>query len=489
MKKLLRSLFWLLLIALIIIIAILILNTVNYASKQTQYDQVEKIAVPEAAVSRLAQVVQFPTVSFENSIDTAAFIDINKFIVANYPMVDSLMEPVQINEFSTIFKLRGRNVDLKPILLMGHLDVVPVDEASMEKWTVPPFSGEQKDGYIWGRGTMDDKITCFGLLESMEMLLQKDFVPERTIYFAFGHDEEVGGKQGAVTIANKFRSEKIEFEYIMDEGMLILEKPMTGLDKTTALIGIAEKGYTTLTLTVNLDGGHSSMPPTNTAIGLLSKAINKLETNPFPAKINGATAELFQHIGPEMTLLNKVIFSNLWLFKGVLKNKLSKIPSTNALIRTTTATTMIRGGVRENVLASQASAKINFRILPEETIESVKAYVKKTIDDDRVIISENVENFSNNPSAVSSTDCFGYKVIQRSVKQIKPDVLVAPALMIGATDARHFAGLSDNIYRFLPTQIVKDDLSRIHGIDERISKESYKQIIQIYYQLILNSCK
>ena len=193
---------------------------------------------------------------------------------------------------------------------------------------------------------------------------------------------------------------------------------------------------------------------------------------------------MFQHVGPEMTLVNKVVFSNLWLFSGILKNKLSKIPSTNALIRTTTATTMIRGGVRENVLASQASAKINFRILPEETIESVKAYVKKTIDDDRILISESKENFSNNPSAVSNTDCFGYKVIQRSVKQVKPDVLVAPALMIAATDARHYEGLSDNIYRFLPPQIVKDDLSRIHGIDERISKESYEQIIQIYYQLL-----
>ena len=489
MKKLLRSLFWLLLIALIIIIAILILNTVNYASKQTQYDQVDQIAIPEAAVSRLSQVVQIPTVSNETSIDTAAFQNINKFIVDNYPMVDSLMEPVQINEFSSIYKLRGRNVDLKPILLMGHLDVVPVDEMSMEKWTEPPFSGTIKDGYIWGRGTMDDKITCFGLLESMEMLLQKDFVPERTVYLAFGHDEEVGGKQGAVTIANKFRNENIQFEYIMDEGMLILEKPMTGLDQTTALIGIAEKGYTTLTLTVNLDGGHSSMPPSNTAIGLLSNAISKLEANPFPAKINGATAELFQHVGPEMTLLNKVVFSNLWLFKGILKRKLSETPSTNALIRTTTATTMIRGGVRENVLASQASAKINFRILPGETIETVKAYVKKIINDDRILISENKENFSNNPSVVSNTDCFGYKVIQRSVKQVKPDILVAPALMIGATDARHYTGLSDNIYRFLPTQIVKDDLSRIHGIDERILKENYEQIIRIYYQLILNSCK
>ena len=291
MKKLLRILFWLFLVALIIVIAILILNTVNYASKQATYDQVDPIAIPEAAISRLSQVVQFPTIGNDTSIDTAAFQNINQFIISNYPMVDSLMEPVQINEFSSIYKLRGRNVDLKPILLMGHLDVVPVDENSIEKWEVPPFSGEIKDGYIWGRGTMDDKVTCFGLLESMEMLLQKEFVPERTVYFAFGHDEEVGGKQGAVTIANKFRNENIEFEYIMDEGMLILEKPMTGLDRTTALIGIAEKGYTTLTLTVNLDGGHSSMPPTNTAIGLLSKAISKLEANPFPAKINGATAE------------------------------------------------------------------------------------------------------------------------------------------------------------------------------------------------------
>ena len=374
---------------------------------------------------------------------------------------------------------------------MGHSDVVPVEGESLKQWTENPYGGKISEGYIWGRGTLDDKVNIVGILEATERLLLEDYQPMRTVYFAFGHDEEVGGINGAAAIARRFKQQGIEFEYIMDEGMVILEKAMPGLDPTVALIGIAEKGYTTLELTAQLEkGGHSSMPPKTTAIGLLAESIKKLENQPFPASVQGPTKLLFDYVGPEMTWPNKAVFANLWLFEPVLLGQLSKAPTTNAIIRTTTAPTIINGGVKDNILPTTARAWVNFRIFPGETFEDVANRVGQIINDPRVNVGFSKESaFSANPSPVSEVESFGFTVLQRSIKEIFPGVIVAPALVIAATDARHYSGLSKNIYRFSPLQLNNDDLKRIHGIDERISVENYKKLVLFYRQLVMNSCK
>jgi len=290
MRKLRRLLFRLFIFVLIIIIGIVIIKTITFSSKQISgVEAIPKIAIDSKATDRFSQLIQLPTVSNPEIIDTTVFTKMVSLLEKNYPLVHQELERTVINEFSLIYKWKGKHDDNPPILLMGHTDVVPVEESSLERWTVPPFSGSKKDNIIWGRGTMDDKINVVGLLEAVETLLKEEYIPERDIYLFFGHDEEVSGKQGAVAAANWFQKNKIQFDYILDEGQFILNKALGGLEPPLAMIGIAEKGFTTLTITVLLeDGGHSSMPPSETAVGILSKAISNLEANPFPMQVDGA---------------------------------------------------------------------------------------------------------------------------------------------------------------------------------------------------------
>jgi len=489
MKKLLRLLFRLLLLVLIVITGIVIFNTLNYPSRQLPVEAVKKPGILPDAIDHLVSAVQIPTVSYEDRIDTNAFFQFNHFLDSVYHLADSMLEHRRINQFSHIYRWAGRRPALAPVLLIGHIDVVPVEGKSLEGWTVQPYSGLIQEGHIWGRGTIDDKLNVIGTLEAVTMLLKENYQPERTLYLAFGHDEEVGGN-GAKAMAKWFARQGINFEYVLDEGMVIVKDAMPGLDKPAALIGTSEKGYTTLTLKVKLEeGGHSSMPMGESAIGILSRAVAKLEANPFPGEIKGPVADLFDHLGPEMTGINKAVFANLWLFEDLVINQLASSPGSNALMRTTIAPTILEAGVKDNVLPTTAIAKINFRIVPGETTKSVADYVRQTIDDSRVQVVEQAAGISSDPSKISATNSFGYNVIRKTTQEIFPDVVIAPALVIAATDSRHYKDVADQTYRFQPLQLLQRDLKRIHGIDERISIANYTDAICFYRQLVVNSCK
>ena len=489
MKKLFRLLFRLFLLTSFVIFGVMLYNALTADSKQIVAAPITKSLIEDNVLDNLAHAIQLPTVS-AGAIDSLAFKHLDTLLQKTYPLIDSLLERQVVNEFSYIYKWPGLNPRLNPILMLAHTDVVPVESSSEDKWTVPPFSGKIQEGYLWGRGTLDDKLEVFSMFEAVEMLLKEDYNPERTIYFAFGQDEETGGMKGAIPIAKIFAEQGIEFEYILDEGSIILEEALDGLDKPLAMIGITEKGYTTLTITALLkEGGHSSMPPAETAVGVLSKAIVSLQENPFPMKINGATALFFEYIGPESAFLQKMLFTNLWLTEGLITSQLGKNNTSAAILHTTTAPTMLRGGIKDNILPTRASAKVNFRITPGETIESVTARVRKVINDDRVIVEAGKNGISSNPPPMSPTENFGFQVIQKTVAEAFPEVIVAPALVIAATDARHYTGLSKNIYRFSPITVKKSDLKTIHGIDEKISIEGYKDMIRFYRLLFLNSCR
>ncbi len=487
LKWLLRRIF---LVFILIIAGIMVFKTISYNSKQVNIPLIEAIPINDEAIKNLSEVVQITTISYEDRIDTAAFLTFKNHLDSNFILVDSLLEKTIVNDFSIVYKWPGKNPRLNPILLLGHIDVVPVEKESWEVWTHPPYSGLVSDGFIWGRGTLDDKVSILGILEAIELLLKEDYQPERTVYLACGHDEEIGGFNGAKAIARMFEQQGLSFEYVLDEGMLLIEDALPGLSNPVALIGTAEKGYTTLKLTARLaSGGHSSMPPAETAIGILSKAILKLQDNPFPSKIEGPIESLFDYAGPEMSLPMKTIFANRWLTEGLLTWQLSGAPTTNALIRTTVAPTILQSGIKDNVLPSEATAIINFRIAPNETTQSVLDYVKNTIDDTRVeVVSGNVK-YSSEPSPISDTDSFGYRVIEKTAHEIFSDIIVAPTLVLAATDSRHYIGVSKNIYRFLPLRMTKENTKRIHGIDERVGIEDYKNAIRFYHQLLKNSCK
>jgi carboxypeptidase PM20D1 len=439
MRRFFKVLFVLCLLFLSGIITVFTINTISFSSKQIAVPPVEQVKVSRMAIERLSEAVKIPTISYEDGMDTAAFRRLDTFMQNSFPLVDSLLEKETVGGFSYIFKWQGQNARLAPVLLLAHTDVVPVEESSRSAWLAGAFSGTVKDGFVWGRGSMDDKSSVCGILEAVEMLLAVDYVPQRTVYLAFGHDEEVSGLNGAKQIAGHFQQQGLTFEFVLDEGMLVVENALPGLEKPLALIGLSEKGYATLDLSVSLkEGGHSSMPPKASAINLLSTAIVKLKNNPSPAYIEGPVRVMLEHAGPEMSLPYKVLFANLNWTEGLLKWQMSQDPASNALLRTTFAPTVVGGGFKENVLPSRSSAKINCRILPGETVESVTRYVQSVINDERIEISPSKTGQAGDPPPVSSTETFGYQTIQTTIRQIFPEAVVAPSLVIGATDSRHY---------------------------------------------------
>ncbi|KYG85164.1 hypothetical protein AWW67_15735 [Roseivirga seohaensis] len=482
MKKFLKAI----LVLLLIFVAFVLFKTFIFSSKQLEVEPVSKIKIPDSSIQRLTEALKIKTISHEDpaNFDSTAFESFNEFLKNNYPLIDSILEHKTFNQYSHLFSWRGKDLTLKPIVLMGHIDVVPI--ASPEKWSVDPFGGIVKDGVIWGRGTIDDKFSVIGILEAVEMLLSEGAQPERTIYLAFGHDEEVGGEKGAVAIARYLEHEGIHAEYILDEGYAITQKLVPGVDSDVAFIGVAEKGSTTIELTVDMDGGHSSRPDAETAIDVLAKAVAKVKSNPSKGTISEPMQGFINQIGPEMGFVNKMAFANLSIFKPlVLSTYESAGGAGNALIRTTTAPTIFNAGIKENIIPTHARALINFRIIPGETSEDVLNHVNQTIDDSRV--KTRFFGFNSEPSPVSPVETSGYNTINKSIKEVFDGVLTAPNLVIAATDSRHFGAISPNIYRFVPYHINEENISTFHGIDERIPVEDYKNAIRFYRQLILNS--
>jgi carboxypeptidase PM20D1 len=437
-----------------------------------------------AAADSLSKAIQFRTISYQNAsrVDPSAFLGLHGYLAQTFVETHRRLRRDVIERFSLLYTWPGSDTTLPPVLLLGHLDVVPVDAQTEAEWTYPPFSGMVADGYIWGRGAMDDKIAVMGTMEAVEGLLRSGFTPRRTIMLAFGHDEEVTGPQGARRIAARLAERGLRVEMVLDEGMAILEGIIPGMAKPVASVGIAEKGYASLELIADGQGGHSSMPPGQTSVGVLAGAIRALEAHPMPAHLDGPVESLFRFLAPEMPLGPRIVMANVWLFKVPLTLMLSDSPPTRALIRTTLAPTILEGSVKENVLAARARAVVNVRIHPADDLDDVVEHVNGIIRDGRVTVR--VLDDKAEPSDLSPVDAPAFRLLHRAIREQFPDVVLAPGLVLGATDSRHYRSLTDNIYRFLPIRIGPPDVARIHGVDERLSVEQYAHAIAFYTRLI-----
>jgi carboxypeptidase PM20D1 len=468
-------------------VAILILRTIRFASRQIQVSPAREIIFDAAALKRLSLAIQHKTISKPNltAEGGAEFQRLHKFLSDSFPAIHTHLAREVIGGYSLLYTWKGTNESLKPLLLMGHIDVVPVDPGSEKTWTHPPFSGEIAAGYIWGRGTMDDKVSVLAILEAVEHLLATGFQPQRTLYLAFGHDEETGGASGAAKIASLLHSRQVELEYVLDEGGNITDGLVPGVAAPVALIGIAEKGYLSLELSVESAGGHSSTPPARTAIGILSSAIHKLDESPFPSRLPQPTRSFLQFIGPEMSWPERIIPANLWLFEPLIESQFAKSTASNAMIRTTQAATIFQAGVKENVLPTTARAVVNLRLVTGDTIQGVVDRVRRVIDDPQTKITPLPVQVE--PSPVSGPDSARFKLIQRTLKEIMPEAKVAPFLLVATTDSRHYQILTNNIFRFLPITIRPEDIQRYHGINERIAVKDYERCVRFFVQLIRNS--
>jgi len=437
------------------------------------------------AVRRFSEALTIPTISYDDrsNFDANAFRNFREFLENAYPLVYQNTEQTVVNNYSLVLHLPGSDASLEPVLFMGHMDVVPVEEITLGEWTHPPFSGTVADGILWGRGSVDDKFTVISLMEALELILEKNIQPKRSIYFAFGHDEEVGGQDGAASVAEYFKSRGTTFEFVIDEGGVVVEGLMEGLDRPLAVIGVSEKGYVNLVLTVNAPGGHSSQPPEQTAVGILSRAIVRVEDHPFPARLD-YLAMTIEAIGSELPFTQRLALGNLWLFSPLVENRLLKNKDDAAALRTTTAATMVNGSPKANILPTRATAVINFRILPGETVETVKKRVIELINDERVAVTA---EYGTDPSPVSPTDSRGFELIARTIRGMDENILVAPYMVRGGTDAKYFYALSPNVYRFMMLRFNPDSMRYIHGIDEHVAVEDYLESIRYYYHLLRQS--
>lgn len=446
---------------------------------------IEPIAISDSVITHLSEAIQIRTISYDNSpTDSKAMNDLHQLLERHFPLCHRYLKPEKVATHSLLYEWTGKQSDLPPIMLIAHLDVVPAEDSTA--WQNPPFSGLVKDGIVWGRGALDDKLSVWGALEAAEILLKQGFQPERTIYFGFGHDEEIGG-QGAKAIAALLKKRGITLGMILDEGMVITQGIAPALSKPLASIGLAEKGYVSIQLTATSAGGHSSMPTPQTAVGILCRAVADLEANQMPQTLTPLTRQMFAAIGPETDMPLRAVFANQWLLEPVIKNALAKGNATNATTRTTTAPTMLQGSPKENVLAHQAKATINFRILPGETIDDVVNHIRKTIANDSIKI-DTLPN-GNNPGKIANVQSAYYAHLVQTAKEVFPDAIIAPGLVVATTDARHYEQITDNAFRFLPITLSKDDLSSIHGNNERIAVDNYKNLIRFYKRLMENEIK
>ena len=473
-----------LVVFLLFVVAFMLFRSLRYARPIEPVDLVEAIEVdPEQVAEHLAGALRFPTISV---LDGSAsgyipFLDQQRYLEQTYPLVHSRLQRRRIMDYALLYTWQGSDSSLDPVVLMAHQDVVPVEEEALVEWEHPPFDGVVADDYIWGRGAMDIKCQMIGILDAVEHLLAEDFKPERTVYLAFGHDEEIGG-HGAKEIANFLNDQGIHLAAVLDEGGSIVEGILPGITEPAGLVGIAEKGFMTLQLTVEAAPGHSATPPRETAIGILSKALAFLEAAPQPTDL-GPVQMLFRGLGPLLPFTLQFALSNLWLFGGTVRKNLEKSPATYAMIHTTSAPTIIKGGVKENVLPSKATAMVNFRLMPGDTIALACERVRKIIDDERVTF-EPLQGFISEASTFSSIESQPYQALTRIIREMFDGVVVAPMLVRGGTDARNYHAFCDNVYRFSPMTLNNEDRKRIHGNNERIAVDEMAVMVQFFARLI-----
>jgi len=441
-----------------------------------------------SAAERLSEAIRFETISWGEAerLDREAFLGLHALLERSFPRVHASLRREVVNEYSLLYTWPGKDPSQKPILLTDHFDVVPVVEETLGEWEHPPFDGAIADGFIWGRGSLDDKSGVLAILEAVEGLLAEGFAPRRTIYLAIGHDEEVGGDEGAGATAALLRERGIELEFTLDEGGAVVIGVVPGVERPVALIGIAEKGYVNLRVTARAPGGHSSMPPRSTAIGRLARAIQRIEEHPLPARVAGPTALFLDEIGGHMSFPLGTLVENRWLFGPILRWYLARDPATNAMIRTTTAVTMVEGGVKENVLPDSATATVNFRLLPGDTGADVLAHVREAVDDDGVTL-ELVPETEASPVADPASASF--ELLRASLAEVMPDVIAAPFLSLGGTDTKHYVGLAENSYRFNALRVGPGDRTRAHGVNERIAVSNYAECIAFNQAVIRRAAK
>ncbi|WP_116368134.1 M20/M25/M40 family metallo-hydrolase [Parahaliea mediterranea] len=442
-----------------------------------------KAGAASPAADHLAAAIRLPTISHQDrsQIDYAPFDAFLRFASQSYPAVHRQLQRDIINHYSLLFTWPGSDPALAPVLFDAHYDVVPIEPGTEGDWRHPPFSGAIADGYIWGRGALDDKASVIATLEAMEQLVSSGYQPQRTLLFSFAHDEEIGGHEGAANIASHLASNNIELAYMIAEGGIIIEDNPQLPGRPMAMINLAEKTYATLTLTARGEGGHSSMPPKNNAIVTLSRALATLQDNPFEPELTAPVRLMLATLGEQEGGLKGFLMRNPWLGKPLLLSTMAEDRGTQGLVRSTTGITMFNAGVKENVVPQVAEAKVNFRLLPGTSVEQLIERVTRLIDNPDIEISS--ERWKASPPT-ANIDGPGYGVIRRAIADTAAQALPVPGMLMATTDTPHYRELAADIYRFHPITLKMEQADSVHGTNERISVDSIERAVLLSRALI-----
>ena len=466
--------------ALAVFVAVIAIRTIRFTPKPQPIISDETFDFDkDAAVDALAQLVRCRTVSYNDKSleDDAEFEKLYALLPQLYPNVFDKCTIERIPDRALLFKWPGKTAG-EAAVMMAHYDVVPVNE---EKWDKPPFAAIIEDGILWGRGTLDTKVTLNGVLSAANYLIGQGFQPENDIYFAFSGGEEVNGV-GAPNIVQYFIDHNISLSLVVDEGGAVVENVFPGVKLPCGLIGIAEKGMMNVQYRTLSAGGHASAPKPHTPVGVLAAACKKVEDHPFKAHIEGPAAQMFDTLGRYSTPLYRVIFANLWCFGWVI-DLLGKMSGgeINALVRTTSAFTQMQGSSARNVIPPEATMVANMRLNPADSVASATEYLKKTVNDANVEITV-LESFE--PSRVSQTGCAAWDKVAAAVAETWKGCIVAPYLMVQCSDSRHYGRISDKVYRFSAMDLTGEERATIHGNNERIRLEVISRAVEFYIRLM-----
>ena len=428
----------------------------------------------QVCADKLSAMVQIPTVSKYEHEDLTEFYRLHKELERQFPLIHANLEKIDL-QGTLLFRWRGKDAAKLPILFMGHQDVVP---ASDQGWSVPAYSGRVVDGKLWGRGALDCKSTMLVELQAMEELLEEGFVPPCDVWLEFSINEETGGP-GAANAVRYLQEQGLRFALVLDEGGAIMDRAVPGMDRPYAVIGITEKGYMDLKITARGKGGHSSTPPRNTPAARLFAFANEIEEKrPFRKQLLPETREMFRAMAPSFGFGLRFVLGNLWLLKPLVIALMPKIsPFGEAVLATTCCFTMMHGSDAPNVIPKEPYLIANLRTSVHQgcndSLAVLQRYAKKYDLEIEVLQQREASPVSNLHSAE-------YAYLTSCIRKQFPDVGVAPYIIMGGTDCRHFHALTENALRFAPVRMTQAQSASCHAVDENVTVSALAEGVRFF---------
>ncbi len=435
----------------------------------------------DAAVAKLQALVRIESVSDRDPsrVDTDAFDLLLAELRTQFPLLHDQLELTRVGSHGLLFRWPGTSSD-RPVVLMAHLDVVPVDESA--PWQHPAFSAEIVDGAVWGRGTLDDKGCVAAICEAVERLLADGHRPAQDVWLSFGCDEEVSGPTAEAGVAELVRR-GVRPWLVLDEGGAVAHGAFPGVKRAVAAIGVAEKGTTGVELRVTGRGGHASTPARNGPTARLARAILKIDRNPMPARLPDTTVDLMRTLAPHLPRPLRPVLGRADRIRPLLTRALSVAgPEAAAMARTTFAITTLDGSPALNVIASSATAGVNVRVMPGDTVDDAIAHLRTVIDDVDIEITVVERGEASPVSEVGEP----FDLVVATIASLFPDAVPAAYVMTGATDSRHFTDLCEHVYRFAPFRMTAAQRQAIHSFDEHLDVDAFLAGID-WYRLLIES--